>query len=447
MTINLKSAKSPWSSLDGVEKLSLHPTDQVFNKEIIIPGSKSVTNRAFILAGFSKGTSKLSGYLKSDDTYWCMETLKKLGATFEFEGDSINITGVDMESLPEEQTVFIGSAGTTARFLPGILGTQDKSEITITSTEQLAGRPHKTLHDALIQLGVEVSYIEEEGQLPVKIKGTPETGGKVMIAGDKSSQFISGLLLAAPLFNQPTEIELTTEIVQSAYVDITIELMEQFGISVEVSDDYKHMKVEKGSYQATNLPLEADLSTACYFMALAALKKSTIKINHLNLKTHQPDLEVVDILEKMGATVKKGEDYVVITGPEQLKGNLTIDMNACSDQALTIGTLAAFADGPITITGVEHIRNHECNRVEALTESLTKLGINIQEHQDGWTIQPGEIQSATLDTFDDHRVAMSLSLVGTKVDGITLLDPACVSKTCPTYFEMLKSLGMSIDYD
>ena len=122
-------------------------------------------------------------------------------------------------------------------------------------------------------------------------------------------------------------------------------------------------------------------------------------------------------------------------------------MNACSDQALTIGTLAAFADGPITITGVEHIRNHECNRVEALTESLTKLGINIQEHQDGWTIQPGEIQSATLDTFDDHRVAMSLSLVGTKVDGITLLDPACVSKTCPTYFEMLKSLGMSIDYD
>nr|WP_263313977.1 3-phosphoshikimate 1-carboxyvinyltransferase [Mammaliicoccus sp. Marseille-Q6498] len=446
MTLNLKSAKSPWSSLDGVEQLTLHPINQSFNKEVVIPGSKSVTNRAFILAGFSKGTSKLSGYLKSDDTYWCMETLKKLGAIFEVNGDSIDVTGIDISKLPEKQQVFIGSAGTTARFLPGILGTQEKSEITITSTEQLAVRPHKTLHDALIQLGVEVTYLEEEGQLPVTIKGTPQTGGKVSIAGNQSSQFISGLLMAAPLFNRPTEIALTTDIVQSAYVDITIEMMEQFGIKVDVSEDYKHMRVEQGEYQPVELPLEADLSTACYFMALAALNQSTIKINHLNLNSHQPDLEVVDILEKMGATVEKGEDYVVISGPKQLKGDLTIDMNACSDQALTIGTLAAFADGPITITGIEHIRYHECNRVSALTESLTKLGITVVEHQDGWTITPGQITATTLDTFDDHRVAMSLSLIGTRVDGITLLDPSCVSKTCPTYFEMLKGLGISIEY-
>ena len=141
MTINLKSAKSPWSSLDGVDQLSLHPIKKAFNKEVMIPGSKSVTNRAFILAGFSKGTSKLSGYLKSDDTYWCMETIKKLGATVEAVGDELHITGINRSELPEKQQVFIGSAGTTARFLPGILGTQEKSEITITSTEQLAGRP------------------------------------------------------------------------------------------------------------------------------------------------------------------------------------------------------------------------------------------------------------------------------------------------------------------
>ncbi|MBM6629796.1 3-phosphoshikimate 1-carboxyvinyltransferase [Mammaliicoccus vitulinus] len=447
MTINLKSAQSPWSSLDGVEQLTLHPINQPFNKEVIIPGSKSVTNRAFILAGFSNGTSKLSGYLKSDDTYWCMETLKKLGATFEIVEDEIHITGIDSSELPDKEQVFIGSAGTTARFLPGILGTQEKSEITITSTEQLAVRPHQTLHEALKQLGVEVKYLEEEGQLPVTIKGTPQTGGKVSIAGNQSSQFISGLLMAAPLFNRPTEIELTTNIVQSAYVDITIEMMNQFGIKVDVSEDYKHMKVEQGQYKPATLPLEADLSTACYFMALAALNHSTIKINHLNMESHQPDLEVVDILERMGATVEKGSDYVMISGPEQLKGDLTIDMNACSDQALTIGTLAAFADGPITITGVEHIRHHECNRVSALTESLTQLGIEVIEHHDGWTITPGQIKAATLDTFDDHRVAMSLSLMGTKVDGIKLLDPSCVSKTCPNYFEMLKSLGISVEYN
>ena len=446
MTINLKSAKSPWSSLDGVDQLSLHPIKKAFNKEVMIPGSKSVTNRAFILAGFSKGTSKLSGYLKSDDTYWCIETIKKLGATVEAVGDELHITGINRSELPEKQQVFIGSAGTTARFLPGILGTQEKSEITITSTEQLAGRPHKTLHDALKQLGVKLTYLEKEGQLPVTIKGAPETGGKVSIAGNQSSQFISGLLMAAPLFNKPTEIELTTKIVQSAYVDITIEMMKQFGIHVDVSDDYTHMKVEQGEYEAATLPLEADLSTACYFMALAALNKSTIKINHLNMESHQPDLEVVDILEKMGATVEKGPDYVVISGPEQLKGNLTIDMNACSDQALTIGSLAVFADGPITITGVEHIRHHECNRVTALTESLTKLGIEVTEHQDGWTITPGDVKPTTLDTYDDHRVAMSLSLMGTKVDGIKLLDPSCVSKTCPTYFEMLASLGILVEY-
>lgn len=446
MTINLKSAQSPWSGLEGVEQLTLHPINQSFNKEVVIPGSKSVTNRAFILAGFSEGTSKLSGYLKSDDTYWCMETLKKLGATFEFVDDEIHVTGIDRSLLPDKQQVFIGSAGTTARFLPGILGTQEQSEITITSTEQLAVRPHQTLHEALKQLGVQVTYVEEEGQLPVTIKGTSKTGGKVSIAGNQSSQFISGLLMAAPLFNHPTEIELTTNIVQSAYVDITIEMMEQFGIQVNVSEDYKHMSVEQGKYQGATLPLEADLSTACYFMALAALNQSTIKINHLNLNSHQPDLEVVDILERMGATVEKGDDYVVITGPEQLQGNLTIDMNACSDQALTIGTLAAFADGPITITGVEHIRHHECNRVSALTESLTQLGVDIQEHQDGWTITPGDIKPATLDTYDDHRVAMSLSLIGTKVEGLSLLDPSCVSKTCPTYFEMLQNLGISIDY-
>ncbi|UTI88605.1 3-phosphoshikimate 1-carboxyvinyltransferase [Mammaliicoccus sciuri] len=320
MTINLKSAKSPWSSLDGVDQLSLHPIKEAFNKEVMIPGSKSVTNRAFILAGFSKGTSKLSGYLKSDDTYWCMETIKKLGATVEAVGDELHITGINRSELPEKQQVFIGSAGTTARFLPGILGTQEKSEITITSTEQLAGRPHKTLHDALKQLGVQLTYLEKDGQLPVTIKGAPETGGKVSIAGNQSSQFISGLLMAAPLFNKPTEIELTTKIVQSAYVDITIEMMKQFGIHVDISDDYTHMKVEQGEYEAATLPLEADLSTACYFMALAALNKSTIKINHLNMESHQPDLEVVDILEKMGATVEKGPDYVVISGPEQLKG-------------------------------------------------------------------------------------------------------------------------------
>ncbi|GGI39171.1 3-phosphoshikimate 1-carboxyvinyltransferase [Mammaliicoccus stepanovicii] len=446
MTINLKSAKSPWSALDGVEKLTLHPVKQSFNKEVVIPGSKSVTNRAFILAAFSEGTSTLSGYLKSDDTYWCMETLKKLGATFEFNDTDIKVTGIEVNQLPSKQQVFIGSAGTTARFLPGILGTQDNSEIIMTSTEQLAVRPHKTLHDALTQLGVEVNYLEEHGQLPISIKGNTETGGKVSVAGNQSSQFISGLLMAAPLFNKPTEIELTTDIVQSAYVDITIDMMNQFGINVDVSSDYKQMKVEQGKYQAVNLPLEADLSTACYFMALAALTESTIKINHLNLNSHQPDLEVVDILEKMGAEVERGADYVVISGPKQLRGNLTIDMNACSDQALTIGTLATFADGPITITGVEHIRHHECNRVSALTESLSKLGIQIEEHQDGWTITPGKIKSGVLDTFDDHRIAMSLSLIGTKVDGITLLDPSCVSKTCPTYFEMLQSLGITIDY-
>jgi 3-phosphoshikimate 1-carboxyvinyltransferase len=439
-------ARSPWSKLNDVQTVKISPVqNQQINSDIRIPGSKSITNRALIMAGLAKGTSTLSGILKSDDSYWCIDTLNKLGIKTEIEDDIVTVHGCNSKWPNERAELYIGAAGTIARFLPGALAVGE-GEWVVEASKRMSERPVEPLIKALTELGAYIEYLKSEGYFPIRIKGRGLEGGQVSISGKISSQFISGLLLASPYAKKEVTVTIPDYIVQHDYVKITLSLMEQFGVKARFTDDLTQIVVPKAEYVGRNLQLEADASTASYFLALAAITNGRIRINNLTVETNQPDIKMVDVYERMGCKVVRGKDYIELTGTPALQGGFEISMKEMSDQTLTLASIAPFASGPITMRDVEHIRHHESDRLSAICTELSKLGIHVEEYKDGLTVYPGTPQAATLDSYDDHRMAMSLALIGTKVPGIIINDPGCVSKTCPSYFELLHQLGVHIEY-
>ncbi|WP_035712021.1 3-phosphoshikimate 1-carboxyvinyltransferase [Salibacterium aidingense] len=440
-------ARSPWAALNDVENVSIAPLKESrVQSNITIPGSKSFTNRALIMAALAEGKSTLSGILKSDDSYWCIDALQKLGAAAEVSGDTVVMEGCGGSWPADNADLYIGAAGTIARFLPGALAVGDHGTFTVEASTRMSERPVQPLIEALQTLGAEVEYLEKEGFYPLRLQARGLKGGNVSISGKVSSQFISGLLLAGPYAKETLQLTIPDYIVQHAYVKITIDLMKQFGADVEYNEDLTEMKVPAGGYTGQNMALEADASTASYFMALAAINNGRIRINNLTMQTNQPDIYMVDIYEKMGCTVIKGEEFIEIQGVPQLKGDFEISMKEMSDQTLTLAAIAPFADGPITITDVEHIRHHESDRIHAACTELRKMGIKVQEFSDGLKVYPGTPVGVELHSYDDHRVAMALSLIGTKVPGVSIEDPGCVSKTCPTFYDLLAQLGVAVSY-
>ncbi|WP_313894376.1 3-phosphoshikimate 1-carboxyvinyltransferase [Psychrobacillus sp.] len=440
-SIDIK-ARSPWTSLSNVKSIILSPNDKKIDGTVTIPGSKSLTNRALIMSALADGGSKITGILKSDDSYWCIDSLKNLGINMDILQDTAFINGNGGKW--DSGSLYIGAAGTIARFLPGVLALSTKGEWKIEASSSMNKRPVSSLVNTLNELGCDIQCIDQEGYYPLSIKGKKIIGGNVSLSGKISSQFISGLLIAAPLAKKSITINIEDYIVQHSYVLLTLQLMEQFGASVEYDNDLTKIVVHPSQYTPQNIALEADASTACYFLALAALTNGKIRIDNLTYETEQPDIKMVDILEQMGCTVTKGATFIELEGTAQLKGGFEISMRALSDQTPTLAALAPFADDPITINDVEHIRYHESDRIRVMSESLTKLGIRVEEFKDGLKIYPGKPKSTLLHTYDDHRVAMSLALIGTRIEGIELDDPGCVSKTCPNYFELLENLGVNI---
>ncbi|MFC7392630.1 3-phosphoshikimate 1-carboxyvinyltransferase [Scopulibacillus cellulosilyticus] len=440
-------ARSPWSNLNDVQSVKISPIqNQQINHDITIPGSKSFTNRALIIAALAKGTSTLSGILKSDDSYWCINALKELGVNVEIDGDTVTVNGCHSKWPNKQSHIYIGAAGTIARFMPGALAVSREGSWVLEASNRMSERPVAPLITALTDLGANIEYLEKEGYFPIHIKGAGLEGGSVSISGKISSQFISGLLLASPYAKKEVTVSIPDYIVQHDYVRITLSLMEQFGVKASYSDDLSQIIIPKSEYVGRELQLEADASTASYFLALAAITNGRIKINNLLVDTNQPDIKMIDVYEKMGCKVVRGKDYVELTGTPTLQGGFEISMKEMSDQTLTLASIAPFASGPITLKDVEHIRHHESDRISAICTELNKLGIDVKEVEDGLTVYPGNPLPATLDSYDDHRVAMSLSLIGTRVPGIIINNPGCVSKTCPEYFELLSQLGINVEY-
>lgn len=437
------SSHTPWSGLVGVGRIEVAPARNPVTATITLPGSKSVSNRALLLAALADGQSRLGGVLKADDTYWMKTCLETLGITLAEDAGTFVVTSPGWRRWRKDGRVYMGSAGTVGRFLLGTLACVPGS-IEATASDQLSRRPISPLIDALVSLGADISYLGTKGCLPVRIGDAKDIGGHVAIAGDVSSQFISGLLMAAPLMPKGLSLDVTSRIVQEDYVRITTHYMGLFGATAKAAPDLSHFGVAPQEYRPATLALEADASTATYFCALPALLGGKVTISNLGTSTTQPDFGFCDVLERMGARVTRTASTVAVEGTGKLKGGFSQDMKPNSDATPTLAALAPFADGPIHIHGVAHIRKHESDRIAVMCRILSDAGIAVEEHPDGMTISPGKPRHIVVDPHDDHRIAMSASLIGLAGAGITITEPSCVSKTCPGYFGMLQSLDLPI---
>jgi 3-phosphoshikimate 1-carboxyvinyltransferase len=387
-----------------------------------VPGSKSITNRAVLCAAMAEGTSVLTGVLQADDTDAMVAAVQQLGAKVEADGTTLTITGTGGR-LPAEADIWANLSGTTARFLAPVLASGE-GRYRLDGGAPLRARPMAPLLNALRSIGAVITEEGEPGHLPVVIEGGA-SGGKVEVPGHMTSQFLSALMLAGPLFAGRLDVTLTTPLVSKPYVELTRSVMDAFGAGQ--------------GYRAADYAVEPDASAASYFFAAAAITAGRVTVEGIGTGTLQGDAKFVDLLERMGATVERTADRITVTGPSRLHG-IEAGLADLPDMALTLAVVAVFADGPTTITGVEFIRGHETDRIEAVRTELNRVGIDVAEVEGGFTVYPGTPRAGRIETYDDHRMAMSFALLGLVVPGIEIADPECVAKTYPDYFHDLDQL-------
>ncbi len=412
---------------------------------IKIPGSKSISNRAILLASLANGCSHITNALHSEDTRWMLDICKKLGAEIhEHENGDIYIQGVGGKFKACAETLYVGNAGTCARFLCAAL-LCGKGTYTLDGNTRMRERPMSELINVLRLLGANIVCLNKEGFLPLSIEADSKPkGGKVYIRGDVSSQYLSALLMLAPLTQDGIEIESSKSFVSSSYIDMTCSMMEIFGAHVEKdieSHTYTVLGLQK--YTATNFKIPADASSASYFFALAALTGEKITVKGLHEYPIQGDLQFANLLKVMGACVLFENDSVSVWRPKNkpLTG-ISVDMKDISDVVPTLAVVAMFAEGPTEIRNVAHMRGKECDRIHALCTELRKCGANITEYEDGLKIIPPQKLETNvhIQTYDDHRIAMAFAILGQCVPDISLENPLCVRKTFPDFFSELNRL-------
>ena len=420
--------------------IEIQPIQKPPNVTIAVPGSKSFTNRALLVAALASGDSTLTGALFSDDTHYMCNSLRKLGIqiTENIKQATFHVTGNGANIPVEGAELYVGNSGTTTRSLISYVSLGYGTFILDGDEPMRRSRPMSDLLDALTRLGVSARSQFENGHLPIIVESNGLSGGKTTLDASKSSQFLTSLMLIAPYTKNGMEIEVVGDL-KTPYIDITIAVMEAFGVQV-IHKDYRIFHIAGGQrYQPRSYHIEPDASSASYFFAAAALTGGCVTVQHLSTDSAQGDVQFVHVLERMGCQVSVSGAGITIQGPQQLKG-IDVDMKDISDTALTLAAIAPFADGKISIRNIEHTRWQETDRIYAMVTELRKLGVTVVEHQDGLEISPSKITPAVIDTYSDHRVAMAFSLVGLMVTGIRIDDPGCVSKTFPDYFEVLQAL-------
>lgn len=412
------------------------------HKKVHVPGSKSITNRALLLSALSKGTSTLHNILISDDSLVFIKALEDLSFDISFSPDTkeLSITGKDDFSSPKDG-VYVGSAGTAARFLSVFLAFC-KMPVTLHSSDQMKKRPMAPLIDALRFIGVTITCLEEEGHFPFSVQFQSQLTNEVSINIDESSQFLSALLMSGILLEDGITIHTTGTRLARSYVDITTSMMSAFGVTVSRPDHDTYVVPSHMHYHALDYFIEPDFSSACYFFAMATILGETIQVLNTHLDSIQGDAKFLSVLTSLGAMIEDRPDGICVTGPSlgQYPG-VDVDLSDCSDQSLTLAAIAVFATSPTTIRGISHIRRQESDRIHAINENITRLGGYCEEFDDGITIYPpASPLSCEIETYDDHRVAMSFALVGLRTKGITILDPLCCQKTFPDFFTILDEL-------
>lgn len=406
--------------------------------ETDVPGSKSITNRALLLAALSNGTSLIKGALFSEDSRHFLQCLIDLGFPVKIEETSciVSVTGYGGKIPKKEASIYVGSAGTAARFLTAMLGLSD-GIYHLDASEQMKKRPIKPLLNALESIGVTITYQEKEGFFPFTIYGCANTKSFIQVDISNSSQFLSALLMSAPMKKEGFTIELVGGHALS-YVKITTKMMSQFGCQVVQKDTQLYQILPNQTYQAQTYQVEPDVSAACYFYAMAPLLNTKTLVHHIHFDSMQGDIRFLSILEEMGCTLTDTPDGIVVSSPASgIYSGITVNMSDCSDQTMTLAAIAPFASSPVKIRGVEHIRLQESDRIKAICNELTRVGILCTELDTGMDIFPGTPHAATIETYEDHRIAMAFSLIGLRIPGILISHPECCRKTFENYFEIL----------
>ena len=419
------------------DKLEIQPTGAI-RGTIRPPGSKSITNRALVCAALARGKSTLVGALESEDTRVMIDALVRLripvrhdpaARTIEVEGCAGRLPAGDVE-------LYVANSGTTMRFLAAMVAL-GQGVYRLDGTPRMRERPIEDLVAALGQLGVDAQ--SENGFPPVTVHAAGMPTGRATVAGDVSSQFLSGLLMAVPCAAGPVELVVAGTLVSQPYVRMTLGVMSAFGVRLEVEDLRRFTTPGRQAYRAGRYAIEPDASAASYFFAAAAITGGRVTVEGLSRGSLQGDVAFCECLQRMGCRVEYEADRISVSGAP-LRG-IDADMNAISDTVQTLSAVALFADGPTTITGVAHIRHKETDRIHALATELRKLGAEVDQRADGLRIEPGPLHGAEIATYDDHRMAMSLALVGLRVPGVVILDPGCTRKTYPEFFTDLARLA------
>ncbi|MDX1537848.1 3-phosphoshikimate 1-carboxyvinyltransferase [Arsukibacterium sp.] len=424
-----------------MKTLTLNPISKVAG-EVHLPGSKSISNRVLLLAALAEGTTQITNLLDSDDIKHMLNALTALGISYKLSDcrSKCEVRGIGgLFNHPHALTMFLGNAGTAMRPLTAALAASNVN-VTLTGEPRMYERPIGHLVDALRQWQADIRYIGSEKYPPLQIQGKPLQGGSMQIDGSISSQFLTAVLMVAPLLSGDSEIEIIGELVSKPYIDITLALMQRFGVTVQ-NEDYKRFII--GGSQQYRSPgswlVEGDASSASYFLAAAAIKGGSIKVTGIGKHAVQGDIHFADALEAMGAEVEWADDYIKVTR-NTLTG-IDRDYNAIPDAAMTIATTALFAKGPTVIRNVYNWRVKETDRLAAMATELRKVGAEVEEGHDYLKITPPEmLKHASIATYNDHRMAMCFSLVALSDTPVTIEDPDCTAKTFPGYFALFQSL-------
>jgi len=429
--------------------LTLNPFPHPFTATISPPGSKSLTNRALVLAALGESNCTLRNVLFADDTKVMLAGLAKLGFDLKIDESNlrVEVAGRAGEIPMPAAELFCGNSGTTIRFLSALC-TLGMGTFTLDGVERMRQRPIAQLVDLMKNIGARIDYRSHAGFPPVRVQAAGLAGGIVRFGSALSSQYLSAVLQVSPYTRHEVKVDLIGPQTSWPYVAMTMRLMDQFGVTPELIRDPdsgapRQIIVPQGIYDATEYTVEPDASNATYFLAAAAVRESAqVTIEGLGKSSLQGDIGFADVLHRMGAGLVFGDDFITVTGTDRLEG-IDIDLASMPDTAQTLGVVALFADGPTTIRGLHTLRVKETDRIDALSRELTKLGAQVDVDGNDMTIHPPErgLTPAHIDTYDDHRMAMSFAVAGTREQGVTIREVECVNKTYPGFFNDLAKLG------
>ena len=420
----------------------VEPVSHPLAATVVVPGSKSIANRALVCAALADGTSRLMGVPDGDDTAALVDCLSRLGVGVLLEGDEAEVRGCGGELTRGPVTLMCRLAGTTSRFVTAV-AVLGPGPYLIDGDGPLRSRPMAPLHGALAALGASVESLGEPGHLPVMIAGVRQrgtTGGRqsVRVAGDISSQYITALMLIGPYLDTGLRIELATELVSRPYVDMTRAVMAAFGCA-DVEIGHRTIEIAPGRYVGCEYPVEPDASSASYPLAAAAIVGGRVRVDGLGSVSHQGDTRFADVLAEMGCDVERAPTWTEVRRTGPLTG-IEVDMADISDCAPTLAVVAATATSPTRVTGVGFIRAKESDRIGDVVRELRRCGIDAEAETDGFIVRPGGLRGAHVMTYHDHRIAMSFALLGLVMPGMVIDDPAVVSKSFPGFWRLLSSL-------